>query len=86
MCLFLVLYWCSAVVKRCGGPNIFAEKFRFGDSNSRLGRFRFPVALLGELAGKELNWRTIFADKRRSSEENRRSSRFPREKPGLWLR
>src|SRR5260370_10870088 len=43
MCLFLVLFWCSAVVRRYGGPNISADNSRFGEFNSRLGRPEFPV-------------------------------------------
>src|SRR5713101_5474035 len=54
MCLFLVLYWCSAVVKRCGGPNIFADNSRFGDFNSRLGRRKFPLR-----AATGISWQAL---------------------------
>jgi hypothetical protein len=34
MCLFLIPFWCSAVVGICGSPNIFPYNSRFGAFNS----------------------------------------------------
>jgi hypothetical protein len=65
MCLLLILFWCSAVVRRCGGPTILGENSWFGEFNSRLGRREFPFALLREFAHKGLIYRAVFAAKRR---------------------
>jgi hypothetical protein len=43
MGLFLVLFWCSAVVGRCKRPSVFADNSRFGEFNSRLDRCEFPL-------------------------------------------
>jgi hypothetical protein len=86
MCLFLVLFWCSAVVERRGGPNIFADNSLFGDFNSRLGGANSRFAVLREFAGKRLICFTVFAAKRQLFGENRENSRFRRDKLGILLR
>src|SRR5690348_13499878 len=73
---FLVLFWCSAVVARCGGPNILGDNSRFGVFNSRLGRGELPVRTLREFAGKGLIYPTILAARRQRSGQNRQNSRF----------
>ena len=43
MCLFLIVFWCSAVVARCGGLNIFPFHSRFGEFNFPVTLDEFPV-------------------------------------------
>jgi hypothetical protein len=59
MGLLLILFWCSAVVGRCGGPNILPNNSRFGEFNSRLGRREFPVCVATgiRLQGLDLAYR-----------------------------
>jgi hypothetical protein len=65
MCLLLILFWCSAVVRRCGGPKILADNSWFGEFNSLLGRREFPFAVLREFARKGLIYLAVFAARRR---------------------
>jgi len=76
MCLLLILFWCSAVVRGWGVPKILGENSRFGEFNSRLGRREFPFALLREFARKGLIYLAVFAAKMAGAGENRRNSRF----------
>jgi hypothetical protein len=46
VCLFLILYWCSAFAESWDGPSILgpnSRNSRFGRINSRLGGCKFPL-------------------------------------------
>jgi hypothetical protein len=46
VCLFLILYWCSAFAESRDGPSILgpnSRNSRFGRINSRLGGCKFPL-------------------------------------------
>jgi hypothetical protein len=58
MALFLVLFWCAAVVRALAGHNS-----RFGEFNSRFGAKEFPFSRQRELDGKALIWLVVFGRK-----------------------
>src|SRR5258707_15688817 len=58
MCLVLFLLWCSAIVGRCGGPNVLcynSHNSRFGAFNSRLSRPKFPVQTTTGICPQEID-------------------------------
>jgi hypothetical protein len=58
MALFLVLFWCAAVVRALPGHNS-----RFGEFYSRFGAKEFPFSRQRELDGKALIWLVVFGTK-----------------------
>jgi hypothetical protein len=71
MCLLLVLSWRSVVAGDIRGDNS-----RFGELNSRLGRYQFPFSLLRELVRKGLIRLTVSSAGRRVSGKIGENSRF----------
>src|SRR5260370_5212221 len=83
MCFFLILYWCSAIIGRCGGANILRDNSRFDEFNPRLCGANSRFGPLREFVYNMLIYLTIFAARGRLHGENRQNSRFRREKPGI---
>src|ERR1700746_952007 len=54
MYILLILLWCTALVRRYSGPNIFQDNSRVGRFDSRLSGRKFPVRAPREFAGKHL--------------------------------
>jgi hypothetical protein len=79
MGLFLLLLWCSAVI-----GDLLGDNSRFGVFNSRLPGANSRLAPFRELAVKALIYLTVFAAKTAVIGENRKNSRYSREKPGIW--
>lgn len=83
MCFFLILYWCSAIMERCGGANILRGNSRFDEFNPRLGGANSRFGPLREFVYNILIHLTIFAARGRLHGETRQNSRFRREKPRI---
>src|SRR5216683_3964963 len=88
MCLVLFLLWCSAIVGRCG-LNILcynSHNSRFGAFNSRLRQPKFPVQTTTGICPQEIDFAHRFRGETAIEGENRRNSRYWREKPGFCPR
>ena len=76
MGLFLLLFWCSAVMGRCGTRTSLAIIRGSASSIPDWAGANSRFALVREFVGKSLICLTVFSTKRRLREQNRRNSRF----------
>ena len=76
MGLFLLLFWCSAVMGRCGTRTSLAIIRGSASSIPDWAGANSRFALVREFVGKSLICLTVISTKRRLREQNRRNSRF----------
>jgi hypothetical protein len=86
MFFFLVLFWYSAVVYDAGTRTVFAVIPRFGEFNSRLGGYKFPVRFTTGIRGQRLDLLHRFCSQ--TTVAWAKSTKFPfrREKPAIFAR